>query len=83
MTDIFDQIDSDKARLEINARSYRYDPVLDPIADRIEAGEAVADVPARVLDHASIHKDFRDQYRRAVAAGAIRDDRTAPTDEEN
>ena len=75
--------DSDKARLEINARGYRYDPHLDPIADLIERGPAAwADVPARLLDLASVHKDFRDQYRSAVAAGAIPDDRNAQTYQE-
>ena len=30
MTDVFDDISSNNAHLEIKARSYRYDPVLDP-----------------------------------------------------
>ncbi len=82
MTDMFDHIDSNKAHLEINARGYRYDPQLDPIADLIEQGPAACvGVPARLLDHASIHRDFRDQYRAAVAAGAIPDNRNAQTQE--
>ncbi len=79
MTDI----NSEHAHLEINARGYRYDPTLDPIADLIEQGPAAwKDVPPRLLDHASIHLDFRNQYRRAVAAGAIPDDRTADNHQE-
>jgi hypothetical protein len=79
-----DYIDSDKAHLEINARGYRYDPNLDPVADLIEQGPAAcAGVPPRLLDLASVHKDFRDMYRRAVAAGAIPDDRNADTQKEN
>jgi len=77
MTDI----DSNMAKLELNARGYRYDPNLDPIADLLEQGHAAwKDVPPRLLGVASIHKDFRDQYRRAVAAGAIADNRNADTD---
>ena len=82
MTDDLDP-DSHKAHLEINARGYRYDSTLDPIADLIEQGPAAcAGVHPKLLDHASIHKDFRDQYRRAVAAGAIPDDRNADTHQE-
>jgi hypothetical protein len=72
MTDYFDNIDSTKATLEINARGYRYDPTLDPVADLIEQGPAAcAGVHPKLLDLASIHLDFRNQYRAAVAAGAI------------
>ncbi len=82
MTD--DDIDSDKAKLEMNARGYHYDPTLDPIADKIEQGPAAwKDLPAHILGVASVHKDFRDHYRRAVAAGAVPDDRTADTHKEN
>jgi hypothetical protein len=66
-----------------NARAYRYDPQLDPIADLLEQGpQAYAHVPAKLVDLASIHKDFRDQYRAAVAAGSVPDDRRhTPTKE--
>jgi hypothetical protein len=83
MTDDLDP-DSAKAKLEINARGYHYDPSLDPIADLIEQGPAAcAGVHPKLLDLASIHRDFRDQYRRAVAAGAIPDDRTPDPHQEN
>jgi len=84
MADYFDDIDSTKAHLEINASGYRYDPTLDPIADLIEQGPAAcAGVHPQLLDLASIHRDFRSQYRRAVAAGAIPDNRNADTYQEN
>ncbi len=83
--DLFtDQVNTDEAKLELNARGYRYDPVLDPIVDLIEQGpSACKDVHPQLLDHASIQRDFRDQYRRAVTAGVIPDDRTADTHKEN
>lgn len=84
MNDMFDQIASDNARLELNARGYRYDPVLDPAADKLDRGpEAWKDMPAHLLSVASVHKDMRDMYRAAVKAGAIPDDRNAQTQEEN
>ena len=69
-----------KARLEMNAKGYKPDRDLDRVADLIEAGDrdALEKLPPRFVDLASIQMDFRDQYRRAVAAGAIPDDRSAP-----
>jgi hypothetical protein len=79
-----DHLDSDHARLELNARGYHYDPVLDPAADRLEQGPGGwKDMPPALLSQASMHKDFRDMYRTAVKAGAIPDDRNAQTYEEN
>ena len=68
-------LDANLARLELNAKGYRPDPLLDRVADLIDAGdhEALAKLPAKALDLGSIHRDFRDQYRAAVAAGAITD----------
>lgn len=66
--------------LVLNARLYRYDRDLDRLADLVEQGPAAyAHLPARVLDLALMHKEFRDHYREAVAAGAVPDDR-GPTD---
>lgn len=70
----------DRGRLVLNARSYRYDPTLDPIADLIEQGPAAwSNVHPHLLDLGAIHKDFRDSYRAAVKAGAIPDDRNEST----
>ncbi len=78
-----DDLDNDKARLELNARAYSYAPTFDALADKIEQGPAAwKDLPAHILGQASVHKDFRDAYRRAVAAGAIPDTRNADTHQE-
>lgn len=76
-------IDSEAARLELNARGHRYDPTLDPIADEMDRNDYVA-WSARhplLVDRASGYRDFRANYRAAVAAGAIPDDRSGPTNE--
>lgn len=66
---------TDAGRLELNARSYRYDPLLDPIADAMDRGDTAAwqSLHPTVQDRASIYADFRRQHRRAVAAGVIPD----------
>ena len=71
------EIDSTAAKLELNARAYRYDPQLDPIADAMDSGNADAwrNLHPKLVDAASIYRDFRAQYRAAVAAKAIPDDR--------
>jgi len=79
MTDI----DSSAARLEMNARHYSYDPVLDPVADLIEQGPAAwRDVHPKLQSLASIHLDMRNDYRAAVRAGVIPDDRNEQTYQE-
>lgn len=76
--------DSAKAKLEINARGYHYDADLDRLADLLEQGpSAWKDMPPHILGVATVHKDFRDQYRVAVKAGAIPDDRTPDPTKEN
>ncbi len=64
---------SDAAKLEMNARGYRYDPVLDAAADLLDAGdlEGWRKLPPQVRDLGSIQRDFREQHRRAVTAGVI------------
>lgn len=85
MSDIFDNATSDLARLELNARAHKYDPVLDPIADAMDRGdtEAWSRLHPALADRASIYRDFRAQYLAAVEAGAIPDNRNANTYEEN
>jgi hypothetical protein len=62
--------ENDRARLEVNARSYRPDPVLDRAADLLENDRAAWDaLPLRVRSIAVEHKAFRDYYRAAVKAG--------------
>jgi len=65
-------------QLEMNARLWTGpDPQLDKIADQMDAGdvEAWRTLPVRLIDMASMHRDFRSYYRRAVRAGAIPADR--------
>ncbi len=78
-----DYIDSNAARLEVNARHYQPDKVLDGIADLIEQGPAAwRDVHPKLLSLGAVHKDIRDQYKAAVAAGVVPDDRNPETYEE-
>jgi len=75
--------DNAAASLELNARGYRFDPILDAAADKLEQGrEAWADMPAPLLRQATVHKDLRDHYRAAVKAGVVPDDRNATTYQE-
>ncbi len=76
-------IDSEAARLELNARGHRYDPVLDAVADEMDRGDYSAWSTRHpvLIDRASIYQDLRASYRAAVAAGAIPDDRSGPTNE--
>ncbi len=81
---VVQEIDSDAARLELNARHYEYDPTLDAAADLLDQGPAAwRDLHPLLVDQASIYRDFRSAYRQAVAAGVIADDRNAETYEES
>ena len=79
------EIDTQRTKLEANARRFQFDPHLDPIADAMDRGdtEAWSRLHPTVQDRASIYRDFRESYRRAVNAGAIPDDRNATTYEES
>jgi hypothetical protein len=72
-----DHDENDRARLEINARSYRPDPMLDRAADLLEQDDKTAwnALPLRVRSVAVEHKHFRDMYRAAKAAGVYVPDR--------
>ena len=72
-----DHIDDAAARLELNARPFRHDAALDPIADAMDRGDTAAwqNLHPLVVDRASIYRDFRTQsnprtildFRRAKA----------------
>lgn len=63
-------------KLELAARSYAYDPVLERAADLFDRDlQAWARLPVILQDRSGIYRDFRESYRRAVAAGVIPDDR--------
>ncbi len=67
----------ERGRLAANARAYRYDAQLDPIADAMDRGDAEKwrTLPVRLIGLASTYRDFRASYRAAVAAGVVPDDR--------
>ncbi len=68
--------DSQAARLEINARLYRFDATLEAAADLFDQDVAAwQKLPILLQDRSGQYRDARASYRRAVEAGAIRDDR--------
>jgi len=69
-------LDSQHARLEMNARLYRFDEHLERAADLYDRDpQAWAQLPVILQDRSGIYRDMRQQYRAAVRAGAIVDDR--------
>ncbi len=65
----------DPGRLELNARGYKFDPVLDRAADLFDSDlEAWKQLPVHVQDLAGIYADLREHHRRAVHAGVIEED---------
>ncbi len=67
----------ERGRLEANARAYKYDAHLDPIADAMDRGDAEKwrHLPVRLIGLASTYRDFRASYRAAVEAGVVPADR--------
>lgn len=77
-------LDSRLAKLALNARMFRYNKTLDQAADLFTSDPlAWQQLPLLVRDQSGMYMDARDQYRKAVAAGAVEDDRTADTAEGN
>jgi len=75
---IFDgePLDSERAKLALNARLFKYDKRLDEAADLYDVDvDAWSRLPLVVRDHASIYADLRAAYRRAVSQGAVADNR--------
>lgn len=73
---MFDPVDTTRARLEMNAKHYEPDPLLDKALALFESDRAAWDkLPADIRSQAGIHVDFRASYRAAVKAGAIQADR--------
>lgn len=69
-------LDSDKARLVMNARPHRFDPQLERALELFHADRAAFDrLPQQLQSQAGVYADFRRHYRAAVEAGAIPDDR--------
>jgi hypothetical protein len=62
-----------EATLTANAKRFKHDPHLDPIADAMDRGDADAWTRFHpvVQDRAGIYRDFRNDYREAVKLGLI------------
>ena len=68
--------ESHLARLEGNARLFRYDADLERAADLFDSDvDAWSRLPVIVQDRSGLYRDARAAYRRAVEAGAVADDR--------
>jgi len=73
-------LDSQVAKLELNARLFQYDKTLDDAANLFDADPiAWSKLPVLLQDRSGMYRDARAAYRRAVAAGAVADDRSGPT----
>ena len=67
-------------RLVANARTYKPDPALDHAADLLEADPAAwRELHPLIRDRSQIHAGFRRNYRAAVRAGLVPDDRSGPS----
>ncbi len=76
-------LDSRLAKLALNARMFRYNKTLDQAADLFTSDPlAWQQLPLLVRDQSGIYMDARDQYRKAVAAGAVADDRGPGSEKE-
>jgi len=69
-------LDSASAKLELGARAFRYDPLLEKWADLFSTDvEAWQKLSVLQQDRSGAYIDARAAYRRAVSAGAVADDR--------
>jgi len=69
------------ARLEMNSRLYTFDATLEAAANLYDEDVAAWQrLPVILQDRSGLYRDARDQYRRAVAAGAVVDDRGPSTE---
>lgn len=69
------------AKLELNAKMFEFNAHLEKLADLFDSDvEAWQRLPVIVQDRSGLYRDARQQYRDAVAAGAIADDRGPSTE---
>lgn len=67
--------DTDLARLEMNARHFQYDAALEHAVELFHNDRpAFERLPNQLRSQVGIYQDFRQSYRDAVAAGAIKAD---------
>lgn len=63
-------------KLELAARHYQYDETLEKAADLYDSDPAAWQrLPVILQDRSGLYRDFRAAYYRAVAAGAVANDR--------
>ncbi len=75
MTDLDPPPNNNLGRLARNAELYRYDATLEKAADLFDTDVAAWQaLPVIVQDRSGMYRDARDAYRRAVAAGAIKEE---------
>lgn len=66
--------DNQRARLELNGRSHRHDPMLERACELWDTDRAAFDrLPQSVKSQADIYRDFRQYHRDAVDAGVLTD----------
>ncbi|MDQ3477408.1 MAG: hypothetical protein M3492_14070 [Actinomycetota bacterium] len=66
------------AKLELNSRLHEYNEHLERLADLYDSDVSEwQKLPILLQDRSGQYRDSRAAYRRAVAAGAIRDDKNA------
>ena len=76
MTEDLTPAGSSRVRLELNARGFHPDPEMDRLLRlRDEDPPRFATLPSSSLSAVEIYSDMKDHYTRAVAGGAIPDDR--------
>lgn len=69
--------DNARARLEINARGHRHDPIFERACELWDTDRAAYErLPASVKSQADIYRDFRQYHRDAVNAGVVTDEHT-------
>ena len=70
------------AKLELNAKMFEFNAHLEKLADLFDSDvEAWQRLPVILQDRSGMYRDARQQYRAAVEAGAVEDDRNANTAE--
>jgi hypothetical protein len=71
-----DPVDSERVKLYEHAQRFQYDARMERALELFENDRpAFMRLPNEIKSQVGIYADFRDDYRRAVTAGVIPDDR--------